>query len=134
VVRKYLNRGERTARPGTAAYIGDDFLMRQGTTIVWLGWQHDLPAGQGLMRIVPPIVTGIEGLVNGDEVVAAKMMEISLGDKTSITYPATEPNAPENTRASPPPVPRRRASFHAANGLLRACRMANWSRTKDAFT
>ena len=33
---------------------GNGFLMRQGYTIVWCGWQHDVPSVEGLMRIHPP--------------------------------------------------------------------------------
>jgi hypothetical protein len=93
----FLDRGNFLAKPGTPEYIGDDFLLKQGTTLVWLGWQHDLPAQPGRLRMAAPQVAGIEGLVNGDEVVAAKTTDISLGDRTSIPYPVTDPNAVENT-------------------------------------
>jgi len=125
-VLEYLNRGDRLAKPGTAEYIGDDFLLKQGTTVIWLGWQHDLPAGQGMLRIAAPVVAGIEGLINGDEVVAAKTADISLGDRTSIPYPATVPDSAENTlsvadsRTAPPRIiPRSEWSFaRMQNGEL----------------
>ena len=41
----FLDRGNFLAKPGTPEYIGDDFLLKQGTTLVWLGWQHDLTFG-----------------------------------------------------------------------------------------
>ena len=115
----FLDRGNFLAKPGnTPEYIGDDFLLKQGTTLVWLGWQHDLPAQPGLLRMAAPQVTGIEGLVNGDEVVAAKTTDISLGDRTSIPYPAIDPIAVENTLsvaassdAPPRLIPRSEWSF-----------------------
>jgi len=92
--------------------------MKQGTTLVWLGWQHDLPAQPGLLRMAAPQVMGIKGLVNGDEVVAAKTTDISLGDRTSIPYPAIDPIAVENTLsvaassdAPPRLIPRSEWSF-----------------------
>jgi hypothetical protein len=98
IILDLLDRGNFLAKPGnTPEYIGDDFLMKQGTTLVWLGWQHDLPAQPGLLRMAAPQVMGIKGLVNGDEVVAARTTDISLGDRTSIPYPVTDPNAVENT-------------------------------------
>lgn len=36
-----LNRG--TGNPSTEAGIGDGWLMREGYTIVWVGWEFDLP-------------------------------------------------------------------------------------------
>jgi len=125
-ILEYLNRGDRLAKPGTAEYIGDDFLLKQGTTVIWLGWQHDLPAGQGMLRIAAPVVAGIEGLINGDEVVAAKTADISLGDRTSIPCPASVPDSAENTlsvadsRTAPPRIiPRSEWSFaRMQNGEL----------------
>ena len=55
-ILEYLNRDNRFAKPGTAEYIGDNFLFKQGATLVWLGWQHDLPSGQGMLRIAAPVV------------------------------------------------------------------------------
>jgi hypothetical protein len=119
LVLDILNFGNFLAKPGnTPEYVGDDFLLKQGTTLVWLGWQHDLPAQPGLLRMAAPQVVGIEGLVNGDEVVPTRTPDISLGDRTSIPYPAIDPDARENTlsvgdsRAAPPRIiPRSEWSF-----------------------
>ena len=40
---------------------GNGFLLEQGYTLVWAGWQHDLPAGQGLLRIDLPVAAGVTG-------------------------------------------------------------------------
>jgi hypothetical protein len=34
--------------------IGDGFLMRQGYTLVWVGWQFDIPRRSGLMALDAP--------------------------------------------------------------------------------
>ncbi len=40
---------------------GNGHLMRQGYTLAWVGWQADIPAGQGL-RLAAPVVPGVTGL------------------------------------------------------------------------
>jgi hypothetical protein len=49
-----LNRAPRQTVPSAPLDPGDGFLMRQGYTVVWCGWQHDVPAVEGLMRIRIP--------------------------------------------------------------------------------
>ena len=34
---------------------GNGFLMRQGYTIAWCGWQHDVPDAESLMKLHGPI-------------------------------------------------------------------------------
>ena len=85
-ILEYLNRGNRTAAPASADFIGDDFLMKQGVTLVWLGWQQDLPHNAGMMRLTGPVAEGIEGRVYGEFTVPARVTDVSLGDRTSIPY------------------------------------------------
>jgi hypothetical protein len=49
-----FNRVPRPINPSAPTDAGDGFLMRHGYTIVWCGWQHDVPAVDGLMRIKVP--------------------------------------------------------------------------------
>ena len=43
--------------PTTDADFGDGFLMRQGFTLVWVGWQFDIPSRDGLMGLdAPPVM------------------------------------------------------------------------------
>jgi hypothetical protein len=49
-----LNRAPRQTVPSAPLEVGDGFLMRQGYTVVWCGWQHDVPAVDGLMRLRVP--------------------------------------------------------------------------------
>jgi hypothetical protein len=49
-----LNRAPRQTIPSAPPEVGDGFLMRQGYIVVWCGWQHDVPAVDGLMRIRVP--------------------------------------------------------------------------------
>jgi hypothetical protein len=49
-----FNRVPRPIDPSAPTDAGDGFLMRHGYTVVWCGWQHDVPALDGLMRIAVP--------------------------------------------------------------------------------
>ncbi len=70
------NRGSRIAlrnldRPDAGAEapdaeLGDAFLLRQGFTVLWVGWQADLPADPRLIRAEVPRALGVEGLMRGD--------------------------------------------------------------------
>ncbi len=64
-----LNRGKALAlrninsapdiAPDLPLHPGNGFLMREGYTIVWCGWQHDVPDTPGLLRIrVPEAMEG----------------------------------------------------------------------------
>ena len=52
-----FNRGRAVADPTTEEDFGDGFLMRHGFTVVWLGWQFDIPHSGGLMGLDAPAVT-----------------------------------------------------------------------------
>src|SRR3954467_10127418 len=41
------NRASAAGDPRTAAEFGDNFLMEHGYTLVWLGWQFDVPRTEG---------------------------------------------------------------------------------------
>jgi hypothetical protein len=52
----YVNRSTTSALdPSVEADFGDGFLMRQGFTLVWIGWQFDVPRGRGLMGLDAPV-------------------------------------------------------------------------------
>lgn len=49
-----FNNAPRGPETDQALNVGDGFLMRHGFTILWCGWQHDVPDGPGQMRIHLP--------------------------------------------------------------------------------
>jgi hypothetical protein len=49
-----LNMAARGPATDQALNVGDGFLMRHGFTLLWCGWQHDVPNGPGLQRIYLP--------------------------------------------------------------------------------
>ena len=83
--------------PDSPAGVGDEpgsgFLMRRGYTIVWCGWQHDVPAEPGLLRIQVPEATTPDGQpISGRVVVAFQPSSPSqvqfLSDRNHLAYPA----------------------------------------------
>jgi hypothetical protein len=60
-----FNRVPRPINPSAPTDAGDGFLMRHGYTVVWCGWQHDVPAVDGLMRIKVPEARQGGGPVSG---------------------------------------------------------------------
>lgn len=62
-----VNRGNktvlRTFDRAALDDVGDGFLMRRGFTIVWVGWEFDVPARDGAIRIAVPVAAGVHGRV-----------------------------------------------------------------------
>ncbi|HXN41028.1 MAG TPA: hypothetical protein VN918_04510, partial [Myxococcaceae bacterium] len=53
-ILRLVNRAGGAVDPTSAADFGDGFLMRQGFTVAWLGWQFDVADDRGLMRLDAP--------------------------------------------------------------------------------
>jgi hypothetical protein len=91
----FFNRGA-----GANDEAGDGFLMQNGFTLLWLGWQFDVPQRDGLLRLYAPIATDagkkITGLVRSEIVVAAKAQDASLSDRNHVAYPVVDPQDPAN--------------------------------------
>jgi hypothetical protein len=87
-------RGSRD--PREPEDFGDGFLMEQGYTLVWLGWQHDVPRDPQLLRLHTPVITEggktITGIVRAEFIPDSKVTRFSLGDREHIAYPPSEPN------------------------------------------
>lgn len=95
-----FNSAPSSRDPLTAEDFGDGFLLEEGFTLLWVGWQHDTPLGDGLLRVYPPVATNsgepIEGLVRSDIFVAEKVYSHSLGDRGHVAYPVADPADPRN--------------------------------------
>src|SRR5215510_13358319 len=93
-----FNRGGGSTDPRTAADFGDNFLLERGYTLIWLGWQFDVPRTEGLMRLYTPIARNgdrpITGLVRSEIIVDKKEMSHSLADRNHIPYQPIDPNDP----------------------------------------
>src|SRR6188472_405061 len=71
--------------PTTEAEFGDGALMRQGFTLVWMGWQWDVPERPGVMRMEMPIATEngrrIVGLVRGNFIPNERAATAAVADR-----------------------------------------------------
>ncbi|HYT19156.1 MAG TPA: alpha/beta hydrolase domain-containing protein [Candidatus Polarisedimenticolia bacterium] len=115
---------------------GDGFLLREGYTIAWLGWQFDLAEEGQKVRLSAPVARNpggkeIRGLVRSDFTPSQKIDEmplghIMLGPSGGKSYPADDPastknvltvrDTPEGSRQS---IPRSQWSFaHSLEGKL----------------
>ena len=85
--------------PVTEENFGDGFLMEQGFTLLWVGWQFDVSERRvGASRAFLPKVAPaqpIEGIVRSDFVVTERIFDRILSDRNHIPYPVSDPNAPE---------------------------------------
>lgn len=99
-----LNRGKALAlrninsapdvAPDAPLDPGNGFLMRQGYTIVWCGWQHDVPDTPGLLRINLPEAMEDGKPVSGRIAVTfqpnAVVQSQYLSDRMHRAYPANK--------------------------------------------
>src|SRR5262249_14996459 len=50
----FFDLATNSVDPQTAADLGDGFLLEQGFTLLWVGWQFDVPNRNGMMRVNVP--------------------------------------------------------------------------------
>lgn len=86
--------------PTTPENFGDGFLMEQGFSLLWVGWQFDVPVSrvEGSRVFVPRVEPDepIEGLVRSDFVVREHVFDRTLADRNHVPYPVSDPNATES--------------------------------------
>ena len=82
--------------PRTAPEFGDGLLLEQGYTVVWLGWQSDMPDRPGLVRLYPAVAKGITGIVRSEYVPSGKVHSFPLADRNHQPYPVRNPNDPSS--------------------------------------
>src|SRR5262249_5779597 len=86
--------------PATAAEFGDGALMQQGFTLLWMGWQWDVPMRPGVMRMEMPIATDggkpITGLVRGNFILNEASPTAPLADRNHLSYPPLDPAGGES--------------------------------------
>src|SRR5207248_8075968 len=81
--------------PTTEAEFGDGALMRQGFTLLWMGWQWDVPVRPGVMRMEMPIATDsgkrITGIVRGNFILNERADTAPLADRNHLAYDVIDP-------------------------------------------
>jgi hypothetical protein len=96
-----FNRAKGSSDPTEEADFGDGLLMREGYTLVSVGWEFDIPKKKGLVLLDAPVATNngkrITGWVSpGPWFIPGKMVDsynYASGEFTPA-YPPLEPNNP----------------------------------------
>jgi hypothetical protein len=99
-ILRRLQYAESSLDPREAAEFGDGWLMEQGFALAWMGWQWDVPATPGLLRLRAPVAaeggTPITGLVRSAIVLDEGHDRAPLGDRNHAAYPAIDPEGPDS--------------------------------------
>ena len=83
----FLNDAPENNDPSTLKDAGNGFLMRQGYTIVWSGWQGDLTPGEDFLVMGVPVATN-----NGKEIVRMFRTEIVVTREGVMSRPVSADN------------------------------------------
>jgi hypothetical protein len=83
------------ADPATEAELGDQFLMKQGLTLVFVGWEFDVTRQGNAMALSVPAAAGASGLVRGEIVPSSATTEVTVTDLTG--YTPADPMAADTT-------------------------------------
>jgi hypothetical protein len=125
-VLQYLNRAPANPDPTAEADFGDGFLMHQGYTLAWVGWQFDIPERGGLMALHAPTTlerdnppTGRVSTTFTPNTADPTYPLDDIGRYADTThYPPLDPASPKNAltvrdglRAEPKIVPRDQWQF-----------------------
>jgi hypothetical protein len=96
----YFASAAWSADPATDADFGDGLLLRLGLTLIWVGWQFDVAAHEGALRLDAPVATDggrpIEGLVRSDWTVGERVMMLPLGHRDHRPYPVADVEHSDN--------------------------------------
>lgn len=84
------NRARGSQSPADPDHFSDGYLLREGYTLAWVGWQHDVPNRPGLLRAHVPNAPGITGTVRGEHTPSAPTDRLPLGDSGHIPYPVVK--------------------------------------------
>jgi Alpha/beta hydrolase domain len=111
------------ADPRTAQDLGDPLLFEQGFTLVWVGWEWDVPKRDGLLRLDAPSILGLTGLVRSEIIRNERTNRASLGDRAQIPYAVADPDSATMTMrddptAAPTTVPRSQWKFTDDGGSV----------------
>ena len=98
---RYFNRGRSVMAVDSPADFGDGLLMEYGFTVIWIGWQFDVPQGDGRLKLHVPAAkymdsTEITGLARSDWTFDAPSKVMKLGHRQQIGYPVAAPDHPDN--------------------------------------
>ena len=86
-----VNRGNKTVLTS----FGDGLLMSEGFTVVWVGWEFDVPQRDGAVRIDVPSAAGVRGTVQVMSTPNAPAPTVAFTDLAP--YVPVDPASPRNS-------------------------------------
>lgn len=97
VPRYFLRAGNSSLTPADSASFGDGMLLEAGMTLIWIGWQWDVPTG---LKLHVPIAheadgSAISGWVRSDWTIDETVSTLGLGHRTLQGYPVSDPTHPD---------------------------------------
>jgi hypothetical protein len=95
VVLGMLNSAPRVPDPATEEEFGNGFLMRQGYTVAWVGWQVDVPRRDGLMALDAPRADGLVGWLRCEMRPNKRVQRLPLADRYHIPNPTVDLEDPD---------------------------------------
>ncbi len=93
----YFNRAaSANLDPDDPNAFGDAHLLRLGLTVIWIGWQFDVPDRHGVLRLHVPNARHVDdspimGLVRSDWTVDAPVASLPLAHRDHRAYPVVDP-------------------------------------------
>ena len=94
----FLNRGAASRDRDASPDVGDGLLMRDGYTLVWVGWEFDVPPGR--LRLQPPAAdlraVADVAPISTDIIVNERVAETVLVDepvRPPVPYPPADPSS-----------------------------------------
>lgn len=90
-----FNSAPRSNDPTSAEDFGNQFLMRRGYTVAWVGWQPDVPRRDGMMALTVPRVSGVAERVRCEFRPNARVDVLPLADRYHIPHPVADRDDPE---------------------------------------
>ena len=96
-VRYFARGATRASDPSEREHFGDALLLERGMSLVWLGWQFDVPARPELLRLETVLTEGqavegqaVEGLLRADHVFSAPARVMPLAHRNHRPYPVSD--------------------------------------------
>lgn len=119
----HLNRATTSLDPRTDAEFGDGLLLEQGYTLLWVGWQFDMPKNDKFVFLYPPVVQGIKGVVRAEFTPDKHEARYSVADRNHQPYKVVNPEDPTlrltvRDRVEGPRTTIPRADWHIEDGYM----------------
>jgi len=113
--------------PHSAEGLGDRLLFEKGFTLVWVGWEWDVPKRPGIMGLDAPRIPGLTGLVRAEIIRNEFTHRASLGDRMQTPYPVADPDAATMTWRDDPIGPSTVVCRPALTSTPPSVRIGRWA-------